>query len=234
MARASARSRHAGFVQLGVVASCMSILSCGSLPVPGARMQALRAAIDRATQAGALTCAPREIALARAHYDFAQLELRNGDAARAQRHIAVAEQNLGAAQVLTPDRGCASAGDEVPAIPRSSVRARSAARMAADGGDLSAVFPAGAVKNTDAICLTFSLPGCTDTASALTASQMSQHVQSISSADLRSLRLADRVNQPSLTPHLDGETRLDEAFAMSCVRRDLSQGIVLSIGGFEL
>jgi hypothetical protein len=209
-----------------VVLSSISILGCGSLPLPAARVDAVRAAIDRAMHAGALRCAPREIALARAHYDFAQVELRNGNAARAQQHIAVAEQNVGAAQVLTPDRGCATGSDQVPAIPRSSVPARSAANAAADGGKLSAQLPLGAVKNTDAKCLTLSLAGRADSASALTASQMSQHDQSCGSADPRSLRLASTVNEPCLTPHLYGETRLDEAFAMSYA--------VLSIGDFEL
>lgn len=213
-------------VQAGVVASCFCILSCGSLPVPAARIDSLRATIERATQAGALDCAPREIALARAHYDFAQVELRNGNATRAERHIAVAEQNVGAAQVLTPDRGCRSDRDETPAIPSSSVRARSAA----DGGE----FPLGAVKDTDANCLTFSLSGRTDSASALTASQMSQREQSSTRAIRHSLRLAiSVVNRPSLTPHIYGETRLDGPFAMSYVLRDLSRG-VLSISGFEL
>lgn len=221
-------------VQAGIVASCLSILSCGSLPVPASRMDSLRATIERATHAGAFDCAPRELALARAHYDFAQVELRNGNATRAERHIAVAEQNVGAAQVLTPDRGCRKGRDETPAIPSSSVRARSAALSAADGGNVSAALPPGAVKNTDASRLTFSLSGRTDSASALTASQMSQHDQRSRRAIRHALRLAiSVVNRPSLTPHIYGETRLDEPFAMSYVLRDLSRG-VLSLSGFEL
>jgi hypothetical protein len=219
-------------VQAAIFASCSSILSCGSLPVPAARMDSLRATIERATHAGALDCAPREIALARAHYDFAQVELRNGNATRAERHIVVAEQNVGAAQVLTPDRGCRKDRDETPTIPSSSVRARSAAIGAADGGELREL-PWGAVQ-TDASCLTFSLSGRTDSASALTASQMSQHVQRSTRAIRHSSRLAISVaNRPSLTPHIYGETRLDEPFAMSYVLRDLSRGM-LSIGSFEL
>jgi hypothetical protein len=221
-------------VQAGIFASCLSILSCGSLPVPAARMDSLRATIERATHAGALDCAPREIALARAHYDFAQVELRHGNATRAERHIAVAEQNVGAAQVLTPDRGCREARDETPAIPSSSVRARRVALSAADGGSRSAALPLGAVKNTDASRLTFSLSGRTDSASALTASQMSQHDRRNKRAIRHSLRLAiSVVNRPSLTPHIYGETRLDEPFAMSYVLRDLSRG-VLSISSFVL
>jgi len=223
------RARPRRLVAAGVIVACSSILSCGSLPVPAARMDSLRAAIDRATHAGALACAPREIALARAHYDFAQVELRAGNAAVAERHIAVSEQNLGAAQVLTPDRGCRTIGDETPAIPSSSTRPRSVSSYAADGGGL----PLGAVKNTDAECLTFNLSGQTDSARALTASQMSQHVRSTAGSAQRSLRLAiSMVERSSLTSHLVDETRLDDPLAMSYVLRDLSRG-VLSIGGFD-
>jgi hypothetical protein len=193
-------------------------------------MDSLRSAIERATHAGALQCAPREIALARAHYDFAQIELRNGDLARAERHIAAAQANLGAAQVLTPDRGCKT-GDETPAIPSNSRRPRSAARSAADGG---ASFPHGAVKNIDAERLTFSFLRRADTAEALTASQMSRHDQSGAGAAHCSLRLAISANaRSSLTPQVVGETRLVGPFAMSYVLRDLSRAM-LSIGGFEL
>jgi hypothetical protein len=113
-------------------------------------MDTLRAALERVTQSGALACAPRELALARSHYDFAQTELQSGHTAQAQRHIAVAEQNVGAAQVLTPDRGCESVRDEVPATPSSSMQTRSAMRATgqfgeADGGRSKSAFPVGAV-----------------------------------------------------------------------------------------
>jgi hypothetical protein len=159
-------------------------------------LDTLRAAIDRVTQAGALACAPRELALARAHYDFAQLELQNGEAARAQRHIGMAEQNLGAAQVLTPDRGCATSAqgavDEIPTIPRSSMRLRSGASRVvntrsaeADGGN---TFPAGAVKNTDARCLITTMCRNTDNAHAAHASQIAHSEWSRSSFDLSTER----------------------------------------------
>lgn len=152
-------------------------------------MDTLRAALERVTQSGALACAPRELALARSNYDFAQIELQSGHTAQAQRHIALAEQNVGAAQVLTPDRGCESVRDEVPATPSSSMRTRSAMRATgqlgaeADGGSSKSAFPVGAVKK-------------------------------------------NRLNATRLTAHVYGETRLDEAIAMS--------SIVLSIGDFEL
>jgi outer membrane protein OmpA-like peptidoglycan-associated protein len=70
-------------------------------------MSALRASIDAVTRAGAARCAPRELALAHANFDFAQMELLQGDALRAQRHLEEVAENVGAAQVLTPERGCA-------------------------------------------------------------------------------------------------------------------------------
>lgn len=144
-------------LQACVLAGCFSILSCGSLPASPARVDSLRTSIERAAQAGANACAPRELALARAHYDFALTELKIGNATRAERHISLAEQNVGAAQVLIPERGCESARDEVPAIPGSSMQSRSTKRAAAqrkleaDGGGECATFPAGAVND---VCLT--------------------------------------------------------------------------------
>jgi hypothetical protein len=46
--------------------------------------------------------------------------------------------------------------------------------------------------------------------------------------------LANRVKAASLTAHVYGETRLDQANVMSYVPRDLSHDVVLSIGDFEL
>jgi hypothetical protein len=195
-------------------------------------MDTLRTSIERVTQSGALACAPRELALARANYDFALTELKNGNATRAQRHIALAEQNVGAAQVLTPDRGCQSVRDEMPAIPSSSTRSRSQAQTRllvdaeADGGRNNATFPAGAVKDTDARSLTFSFCRQTDTANATLASQMPKVEWSCRSTDLRTLPETQRLKAARLTAHVYGETRLDEAIAMSSV--------VLSIGDFEL
>jgi hypothetical protein len=173
-------------LQACALAGCFSILSCGSLPVSPARMDSLRASIERVTQAGALACAPRELALARAHYDFAKTELEIGNATRADRHIGLAEQNVGAAQVLTPDRGCASARDEVPAIPSSSMQSRGATRAAAlrkleaDGGGVCTTFPAGAVND---VCLTTHIYGETRLDEAI-ASWHASNVLSIDDFEL--------------------------------------------------
>jgi len=86
---------------------CLGGIGCATPPVSATRLTGLRASIDAVTRAGANRCAPRELALAHANFDFAQMELLQGDAARAERHLNEVAENVGAAQVLTPERGCA-------------------------------------------------------------------------------------------------------------------------------
>ena len=103
--------RVRGSVARGGVASyAVSVvcLACGQPLISAARLERLHWTIDAATRAGAYACAPRELALARAHYDFVQVELAHGDPHRALQHLEVAEENAGAAQVLTPEQGCES------------------------------------------------------------------------------------------------------------------------------
>jgi OmpA-OmpF porin, OOP family len=71
------------------------------------RLDGLLSSITSVEQSGALSCAPRELALARANYDFARMELAQGDSVRAEEHVSYAEENVGAAQVLTPQGSCA-------------------------------------------------------------------------------------------------------------------------------
>jgi OmpA-OmpF porin, OOP family len=60
--------------------------------------------IERARSAGAYACAPRELALAEAHADFADNELAQGDFLRAQEHLKLAVEN--ANQALANSKGC--------------------------------------------------------------------------------------------------------------------------------
>jgi hypothetical protein len=209
------------------------MLSCGSLPVSGVRMEQLRTSIERVSNAGAVTCAPRELALARAHYEFAQTELLHGDATRALRHLALAEQNLGAAQVLTPARGCKSgpaSAHEVSAIPNRSGPSDARARnpLEADGGAGTAL-PAGAVQareDSAARPLTLTAYERIRVASALTASQMTYAANDRQVSEARDRCMTTSVKRTSLTRPIYGERRLDESIEMSYV--------VLSIGDFEL
>jgi len=107
-------------------AACFSaaavLAACGTPPELTARLSSLRAAITRTAAAGALRCAPRELALARANYEFAYMELSQGDRVRARQHVDLAEENIGAAQVLTPEHGCSqSAISDGEKAPRDSV-----------------------------------------------------------------------------------------------------------------
>ena len=80
--------------------------ACAGTAVEPARLVGLRASIAAVTRAGAARCAPRELALAHANFDFAQMELSQGDVQRARRHLDDVAENVGAAEVLTPERGC--------------------------------------------------------------------------------------------------------------------------------
>lgn len=211
-----------------VIAYCFCIFSCGTLPVSRARVDQLRTSIERVSKAGAVTCAPRELALARAHYDFAQTELLHGDATRALQHLALAEQNLGAAQVLTPDRGCKSASpssDEVSAIPSRSSEGRAVAQHAleADGG--GDALSCGAVQAHDdnaARDLTLTAYERIGVASALNASQMTYAANDRHASEASDRCMTASVEQTSLTPRIYGDRRLDVSMEMSYV--------VLSIG----
>ena len=73
----------------------------------------------------AMQCAPRELALANAHREFAELEFQEGDARRAAEHVAIAHENIEkalekAAECVPKDRdgdGLVDASDACPDSP---------------------------------------------------------------------------------------------------------------------
>ena len=56
---------------------------------------------------GAMGCAPRELAVARSHLEFARLEQDQGFPSRAREHLDIADENVRAAEVLSPSGDCA-------------------------------------------------------------------------------------------------------------------------------
>jgi outer membrane protein OmpA-like peptidoglycan-associated protein len=90
---------------------------CASYDVSEGRILGLRRAIADATTQGAYRCAPRELALAHANLEFAELELRQGDPRRAEQHLLEGETNVGAATLLSPPQRCHGAGGSVPTAP---------------------------------------------------------------------------------------------------------------------
>ena len=79
-------------------------LSCTG-PRIAAQTGVVRTDIKKAKESGAYTCAPKELALAESNVDFAENELAQGDALRAQTHIDIADEN--ANKALAASKGCA-------------------------------------------------------------------------------------------------------------------------------
>jgi OOP family OmpA-OmpF porin len=95
------------------VCAVFAAVGCSELVASPARIARLSRSIVAATRAGAYTCAPEELALARANVEFAQMELAQGDPTRAAQHLDVAEENIGAAEVLIPHSLCAGNSSRV-------------------------------------------------------------------------------------------------------------------------
>ncbi|MDW8361319.1 MAG: OmpA family protein [Myxococcales bacterium] len=74
------------------------------------RISGLREVVVQAERNGAYRCAPRELALAQANLDFAELELAQGDPGQAESRLAIAEPNARAAFRLSPPARCAPRG----------------------------------------------------------------------------------------------------------------------------
>ena len=86
------------------------------------RIDGLRDVVEQAERNGAYDCAPRELALARAHLDFANEELEQGDVASATEHFTVAEPNARAALTLSPPQRCSPRGVVVDPRPQPGDR----------------------------------------------------------------------------------------------------------------
>jgi outer membrane protein OmpA-like peptidoglycan-associated protein len=95
-----------------VLALCTTACTA-ELAANGTRFDALRDSIQAVARSGAYSCAPLELALARAHFAFAGVSLRQGNPQRAAQHLDEAEENVGAAQVLSPKERC-HPGEERP------------------------------------------------------------------------------------------------------------------------
>jgi OmpA-OmpF porin, OOP family len=80
---------------------------CGAGGALRGEIAGLQGVVQQAEASGALRCAPRELALAKAHLRFAATDLEQGELSRAQKHVAVAEPNARAAQQASPAEKCA-------------------------------------------------------------------------------------------------------------------------------
>jgi outer membrane protein OmpA-like peptidoglycan-associated protein len=83
-------------------------VSCAAGPVTRAKLAGLDAVVKKAETNGAKRCAPRELALAKSHIDFAKTRLDQGRFSDAQSHIDIAESNAHAALDLSPADKCST------------------------------------------------------------------------------------------------------------------------------
>jgi outer membrane protein OmpA-like peptidoglycan-associated protein len=90
--------------------------SCSQVPIMRGNIDALKKITEQAQRNGAVRCAPRELALAKSHLSFAEVELGQGDYLRAGKHLEIAEANAHAATELSPPQKCAERGfiEEAP------------------------------------------------------------------------------------------------------------------------
>ncbi len=79
-----------------------------------ARMAGVEQRAAEAEAKGALTCAPRELAVSRAELEFAGIELEKGSGSSAAEHVARAELSVDAALLQTPSKNCT--GQLKPAV----------------------------------------------------------------------------------------------------------------------
>jgi OmpA-OmpF porin, OOP family len=90
-----------------------TLVLCAGLGCAGnelaVRAREVRDVIKTARDNGAYRCAPRELAIAESHVDFAERELDQGDYFRAKDHLQVADSNARQALRLSPADHCLNA-----------------------------------------------------------------------------------------------------------------------------
>jgi OOP family OmpA-OmpF porin len=102
------RHAHALFA-IGIAAG--SWVGCGHARAVDAGIADVQHRLERVLSAGGYYCAPRELALARAHLEFARAGLEQGAATDADDHLKEASLNARAAERLSPADRCAAPGN---------------------------------------------------------------------------------------------------------------------------
>ena len=96
--------------RLGAASAVALLVSCAQVPKMRGELEGLGKLADQAERNGAIRCAPRELALAKAHIRFATTELDQGDFIRGDSHLGIARSNAQAAYDLSPPAKCAERG----------------------------------------------------------------------------------------------------------------------------
>jgi OmpA-OmpF porin, OOP family len=106
------RGRSASRAQRVVLSmtATLFLASCSQVSVMRGNIDGLTKVAEQAERNGAIRCAPRELALAKSHLEFASVELDQGFWTRAKEHLDIAEANAHAAYDLSPPQKCAERG----------------------------------------------------------------------------------------------------------------------------
>jgi len=92
---------------------------CAKVSVMRGEIAGLEKLASQAERNGAKRCAPRELALAQAHTEFATVELEQADVFRAEDHLIIARANAQAAYDLSPPSKCSERRFTVEPLPPS-------------------------------------------------------------------------------------------------------------------
>ncbi len=93
-----------------LLAASFGAFGCRAANQLEGKIAGLEQIADQAQRNGAKKCTPRELAMARAHLQFAREELERGSVSRAERHVVLAEQNADAAFLQAPPQYCLGEG----------------------------------------------------------------------------------------------------------------------------
>jgi OOP family OmpA-OmpF porin len=104
------RVERIGALRLGAALALLGA-ACAAGAAHERRLEGLQTALRGVEASGAASCAPRELAVARSHLEFAGLEREQGFASRAEAHLDVAEENVRAAGVLAASARCSALRD---------------------------------------------------------------------------------------------------------------------------
>jgi OmpA-OmpF porin, OOP family len=94
-----------------LLAAPLALANCTQSSQLRGQLAGLETLVEQAARNGALRCAPRELAIARSQLKFAAIELDQGFASKAQAHLAKAEPNARAADLLSPATSCKVGSD---------------------------------------------------------------------------------------------------------------------------
>jgi OOP family OmpA-OmpF porin len=91
-----------------IAAALLLACACSQGPALRGRVRGLTTTVADAEKNGAMRCAPRELAIAKSHLEFAAIDLDQGQLSSAEAHLARAEPNARAAFAMSPADRCTS------------------------------------------------------------------------------------------------------------------------------